>query len=1058
MRLELIAVPLILFSLLLAGCPQLDQLFGGGQQPYTFADAMTELNNINAKYVNAYSPQKLAAYRQELVQFKESAATSQKLSEQDRKALEALIGYYEVKADARETAYDAAKELKISDFVEVPRSNEEIKETERSLEQASGEKVDEAIGAYRTAEESLAEFERDFPEQAKEAGAEDEKREVRGEQGNMIAQKEGAREALNNLPAFEQPDLPVAGAVDFETAKKIVLDEVVKGGDVLVFSNSALLAPGTEVYQFGPPELNNLIWKLDNAAWFFWIDDVPDAAFAHPTLFVFVDLKSGEYIALKGQWWPVIEGQSWWSRDILVNDRSGLVYGTMRFAEGEYGPEKLLGLTEDRGGQFMDAGPEPAAEDENRQIMNNLAPPSRTLELNGWGGIFGGGPQPGNPNVPINAERTPCPCGRPSDRYAIVINGHNDSMFMKSSNDLVDALTKRGFAGDNIEFAAQPVNDNPNADAQTSQASIAAAFGAVRGKMKCCDVLFVFLGGHGGLYCGVTWNNTVDGTVTVEHTNPEGGDGTGGGHACPQVGDVKAGNLKVIDVSMDTFVTLNGEFMWGFQLDLLLDTMDNCNTFIYIDSCRSGGMVNQMQGKGRTIGTSASADKYGWGENTMGAGGGTDGTESLVDGLDGKIPSDANQDGSTSMEEAFNHTRGHYKDKRGADAKFNTDPQFWKSTEACACPPEPCGGVGDGTGGGGGGDGTGTGGDGTGTGGDGTGTGTGGDGTGTGGTVVIGGGTNAGAGVVADRDRDGVPDSRDNCINTPNADQLDNDGDGKGDACDTCRYDRNNDADGDGKCADVDNCPNVANADQKDKDRDSKGDACDTCPDDSANDADKDGVCGDVDNCPLAVNPDQANSDGDYKGNACDNCPNADNIDQKDSDGDGKGDACDNCPNAANAGQADTDGDGKGNTCDNCPNAANADQADPDSDGLGSACDNCPNAANPSQEDNDGDGIGSACDDVPVSCVAEKPPLYPNIVAQGKDLTEAQCNAYLEVPTENCKTLCVYVSYKSWDWGVNKYACCYRDVDRYPCTDCPGEYPSCPDPDIYCIGPTGGGE
>ena len=35
-----------------------------------------------------------------------------------------------------------------------------------------------------------------------------------------------------------------------------------------------------------------------------------------------------------------------------------------------------------------------------------------------------------------------------------------------------------------------------------------------------------------------------------------------------------------------------------------------------------------------------------------------------------------------------------------------------------------------------------------------------------------------------DLDGDGVPDSEDNCVNTPNGDQLDSDGDGRGDVCD----------------------------------------------------------------------------------------------------------------------------------------------------------------------------------------------------------------------------------------------------------------------------------
>jgi hypothetical protein len=37
---------------------------------------------------------------------------------------------------------------------------------------------------------------------------------------------------------------------------------------------------------------------------------------------------------------------------------------------------------------------------------------------------------------------------------------------------------------------------------------------------------------------------------------------------------------------------------------------------------------------------------------------------------------------------------------------------------------------------------------------------------------------------VIDTDQDGAPDSEDNCVSTPNPDQLDTDGDGIGNACD----------------------------------------------------------------------------------------------------------------------------------------------------------------------------------------------------------------------------------------------------------------------------------
>ena len=251
-----------------------------------------------------------------------------------------------------------------------------------------------------------------------------------------------------------------------------------------------------------------------------------------------------------------------------------------------------------------------------------------------------------------------------------------------------------------------------------------------------------------------------------------------------------------------------------------------------------------------------------------------------------------------------------------------------------------------------------------------------------------------------DMDGDGILDSQDNCVETPNADQKDADGDGIGDVCD-------DDLDGDGVLNTYDNCPNTPNADQKDTDGDGIGDVCDE-------DIDGDGVPNGRDNCPYKPNPDQKDSDGDGKGDICsgdrdndrvldevDNCPDTPNPDQVDTDGDGIGDACDedidgdgilnaqdNCPKTSNPDQTDTDGDGVGDVCDedmdndgipnsrdNCPYVANPDQADTDGDGIGDVCDddidgdgvpnekdNCPTKANPDQKDTDKDGVGDVCD------------------------------------------------------------------------------------------------
>jgi hypothetical protein len=80
--------------------------------------------------------------------------------------------------------------------------------------------------------------------------------------------------------------------------------------------------------------------------------------------------------------------------------------------------------------------------------------------------------------------------------------------------------------------------------------------------------------------------------------------------------------------------------------------------------------------------------------------------------------------------------------------------------------------------------------------------------------------------VPRDVDGDGVPNLNDNCIDDPNPDQADSDGDGSGDVCSV-------DSDGDGWADPLDNCPIVANPEQTNGDGDIRGDLCDCAPQDA---------------------------------------------------------------------------------------------------------------------------------------------------------------------------------------------------------------------------------
>jgi len=174
----------------------------------------------------------------------------------------------------------------------------------------------------------------------------------------------------------------------------------------------------------------------------------------------------------------------------------------------------------------------------------------------------------------------------------------------------------------------------------------------------------------------------------------------------------------------------------------------------------------------------------------------------------------------------------------------------------------------------------------------------------------------AGGGPPSDADRDGVPDKRDACPNTPHGATVDPRG------CPS-------DADRDGVPDGLDQCPNTP-----------PGATVDAvgCP----LDADKDGVPDGLDQCPGTASGARVDAKG---------CPS-------DGDGDGVPDGVDQCPNTPAGAMVDAAG---------CP-------LDGDKDGVPDGLDKCPNTP-PGTEvdavgctritDSDGDGVDDTKDKCP---------------------------------------------------------------------------------------------
>ncbi len=113
-------------------------------------------------------------------------------------------------------------------------------------------------------------------------------------------------------PPPDEPPPAVAEPLDKLGALQVLLGEVLtpasSASRVSAYMPSEPLSDGDIV-----SSESGARYAIDDDTWFAFIDDSPEAFYAHPTRYVFIDAASGDYEVVSESWPPDINGNSMWT-------------------------------------------------------------------------------------------------------------------------------------------------------------------------------------------------------------------------------------------------------------------------------------------------------------------------------------------------------------------------------------------------------------------------------------------------------------------------------------------------------------------------------------------------------------------------------------------------------------------------------------------------------------------------------------------------------------------------------------------------------------------------
>jgi len=123
-----------------------------------------------------------------------------------------------------------------------------------------------------------------------------------------------------------------APEIDKDGALAILLGEIIKPADAYEWISAYMLSEPLQSGDTVTSEIGSQYPIQDNT-WFVFIDDQPQAFFAHGTRYVFIDAQTGDYEIKPESWPPEINGYSMWDTASIKRGNLIEIYADVRELE-----------------------------------------------------------------------------------------------------------------------------------------------------------------------------------------------------------------------------------------------------------------------------------------------------------------------------------------------------------------------------------------------------------------------------------------------------------------------------------------------------------------------------------------------------------------------------------------------------------------------------------------------------------------------------------------------------------------------------------------------------